>query len=74
MVLHESNEPIALPLQLQTPPSLDEQEKQIILAALQKYGGHRIQTATALGMGVRTLGMKLRAWGMSRVPVAPEAH
>ena len=29
---------------------------------LERFGGHRDRTARALGIGVRTLGMKLRAW------------
>jgi len=37
-------------------------EKQVILSTLQQFKGHRIKTATALGIGVRTLGMKLKRW------------
>jgi DNA-binding NtrC family response regulator len=37
-------------------------EKQVILTTLQQFRGHRIKTATALGIGVRTLGMKLKRW------------
>lgn len=37
-------------------------EKQIILSTLTQFRGHRIKTATALGIGVRTLGMKLKRW------------
>jgi transcriptional regulator with PAS, ATPase and Fis domain len=37
-------------------------EKQIILSTLQQFKGHRIKTAGALGIGVRTLGMKLKRW------------
>ncbi|HEY7087420.1 MAG TPA: sigma 54-interacting transcriptional regulator, partial [Tepidisphaeraceae bacterium] len=37
-------------------------EKQVILSTLQQFRGHRIKTATALGIGVRTLGMKLKRW------------
>jgi two-component system, NtrC family, response regulator HydG len=37
-------------------------EKQVILSTLQQFKGHRIRTATALGIGVRTLGMKLKKW------------
>jgi transcriptional regulator with PAS, ATPase and Fis domain len=37
-------------------------EKQIILSTLDKFRGHRVKTATALGIGVRTLGMKLKKW------------
>ena len=41
---------------------LAEVEKRVILAALEKYDGHRVRTAKALGIGVRTLGMKLKKW------------
>ncbi len=37
-------------------------EKHVILSTLDKFRGHRIKTATALGIGVRTLGMKLKKW------------
>jgi len=37
-------------------------EKQVILSTLDKFRGHRVKTATALGIGVRTLGMKLKKW------------
>lgn len=37
-------------------------EKQIILSTLQQFHGHRIKTAAALQIGVRTLGMKLKRW------------
>ncbi|MEM6560626.1 MAG: sigma 54-interacting transcriptional regulator, partial [Planctomycetota bacterium] len=41
---------------------LAEVEKRTILAALDKFNGHRVKTAGALGIGVRTLGMKLKKW------------
>lgn len=37
-------------------------EKQVILSTLQRFKGHRVKTAGALGIGVRTLGMKLKRW------------
>jgi DNA-binding NtrC family response regulator len=37
-------------------------EKQVILSTLQQFRGHRIKTAHSLGIGVRTLGMKLKRW------------
>lgn len=37
-------------------------EKQVILSTLEKFKGHRVKTASALGIGVRTLGMKLKKW------------
>ncbi|MGD0540119.1 MAG: sigma-54 dependent transcriptional regulator [Tepidisphaeraceae bacterium] len=41
---------------------LAEIEKQVILSTLQQFKGHRVRTASALGIGVRTLGMKLKRW------------
>ncbi|MBL9140420.1 MAG: helix-turn-helix domain-containing protein [Phycisphaerae bacterium] len=37
-------------------------ERTAVVATLERCGGHRQRTAEALGIGVRTLGMKLRAW------------
>jgi len=37
-------------------------EKQVILSTLERFKGHRIKTAGALGIGVRTLGMKIKRW------------
>jgi DNA-binding NtrC family response regulator len=37
-------------------------EKQVILSTLQQFKGHRAKTAVALGIGIRTLGMKLKRW------------
>ena len=42
--------------------TLETIERRTIVATLQRFGGHRDRTARALGIGVRTLGMKLRAW------------
>jgi transcriptional regulator with PAS, ATPase and Fis domain len=36
--------------------------KQVILSTLEKFKGHRIKTAHALQIGVRTLGMKFKKW------------
>jgi DNA-binding NtrC family response regulator len=41
---------------------LAEIEKQVILSTLRQFKGHRLRTAAALGIGVRTLGMKLKRW------------
>jgi two-component system response regulator HydG len=41
---------------------LAEIEKQVILSTLEQFKGHRLRTAAALGIGVRTLGMKLKRW------------
>jgi two-component system nitrogen regulation response regulator NtrX len=37
-------------------------EKKVIISTLRKFAGHRVKTATALGIGVRTLGMKIKKW------------
>jgi DNA-binding NtrC family response regulator len=41
---------------------LAEVERDLIMRTLDEYGGHRLKTAKALGIGVRTLGMKLKRW------------
>jgi DNA-binding NtrC family response regulator len=45
--------------------SLEEIERATIIATLERFGGNRGQTASALGIGVRTLSGKLRAWGFA---------
>jgi hypothetical protein len=40
-------------------------ERAMIVATLQRFGGNRGQTAAALGIGVRTLSGKLRAYGFA---------
>jgi DNA-binding NtrC family response regulator len=42
--------------------TLEEAERELILRTLDRYGGHRQRTAEALGIGVRTLGLKLKKW------------
>ncbi len=42
--------------------ALEEIEREAILAALQRFDGHRQKTARALQIGVRTLGLKLKKW------------
>ncbi len=41
---------------------LEDIERQLIERTLSRFNGHRAKTAKALGMGVRTLGMKLKQW------------
>jgi len=41
---------------------LEDMERQLIERTLTRFNGHRVKTAKALGMGVRTLGMKLKQW------------
>ena len=44
-------------------------EKKVILTTLQQFRGHRIKTAASLGIGVRTLGIKLKRWRDEGEPV-----
>ncbi len=41
---------------------LADVEKQVILSTLRQFQGHRVKTAGVLGIGVRTLGLKLKKW------------
>ncbi|MEE2906302.1 MAG: sigma-54 dependent transcriptional regulator [Planctomycetota bacterium] len=41
---------------------LEEVERDAIVATLRRFNGHRQRSATALGIGVRTLGLKLKKW------------
>lgn len=43
--------------------SLQEMERALIEATLDRFDGHRAKTAKALGIGIRTLSNKLRAYG-----------
>ena len=45
--------------------SLEDMERQMIVATLEHYDGHRAKTAEALGIGVRTLSGKLRSYGFA---------
>jgi len=42
-------------------------ERETIVATLERFGGHRQKTAKALGIGVRTLGLKLKKWKEERL-------
>ena len=42
--------------------TLEEIEREAIVAALRLNNGHRQRTARSLGIGVRTLGLKLKKW------------
>ena len=42
--------------------TLEQIERDAIVATLRKHDGHRQRTASALGIGVRTLGLKLKKW------------
>ncbi len=41
---------------------LEDVERQLIERTLARFNGHRAKSAKVLGMGVRTLGMKLKQW------------
>jgi len=42
--------------------TLEAIEREAILATLDRFSGHRQRSAKALGIGVRTLGLKLKKW------------
>ena len=42
--------------------TLEDVEREAIIATLKKNRGHRQRSAAALGIGVRTLGLKLKKW------------
>lgn len=44
------------------PVTLEEIEREAIITVLQRNNGHRQKTARTLGIGVRTLGLKLKKW------------
>ena len=46
---------------------LEDVEREAIIATLQQNHGHRQKSATALGIGVRTLGLKLKKWKEQRL-------
>jgi DNA-binding NtrC family response regulator len=41
---------------------LEDIERDVIVQTLRVFNGHRQKTARALGIGVRTLGLKLKKW------------
>ena len=46
---------------------LSDIEREAILATLACHDGHRQKSARALGIGVRTLGLKLKKWKDERL-------
>jgi two-component system response regulator HydG len=55
--------PTANPAQTNgTPRPLADIEREVIVRTLEHFKGHRQKTAQALGIGVRTLGLKLKKW------------
>lgn len=55
-------EPVAYAGQNGTPRKLEDIERDAIVCTLRSFNGHRLKTARALGIGVRTLGLKLKKW------------
>jgi len=46
--------------------SLADMERELIARTLDQLNGHRKKTAEALGIGVRTLGMKIKQWDLQK--------
>ena len=42
--------------------AMETMERQLIMATLRRFAGHRARTAEALGIGLRTLGLKLKKY------------
>jgi DNA-binding NtrC family response regulator len=47
--------------------TLADIERETIVATLRRNSGHRQKSARALGIGVRTLGLKLKKWKEEQV-------
>ncbi|MCC5828250.1 MAG: sigma-54-dependent Fis family transcriptional regulator [Phycisphaeraceae bacterium] len=47
--------------------TLEQTERSKILRTLERFGGNRRRTAEALGIGLRTLGLKLKKWKEARL-------
>jgi DNA-binding NtrC family response regulator len=53
---------VAQGLQYRDGQILSDAERDLIVRTLERFGGHREKTARALGIGLRTLGLKLKKW------------
>jgi DNA-binding NtrC family response regulator len=60
--LHGIERVETLDQQLRPGHILEDMERQLIEKTLRECGGHRARTAEMLGIGVRTLGLKLKLW------------
>jgi DNA-binding NtrC family response regulator len=72
-----SSDPLASAARNLAGKPLADIEKQVILRTLEQFKGHRLRTAAALGIGVRTLGMKIKRWREEGEPIAgrqPRPH
>jgi len=61
VVAKSNNSSIAEPFELGL--NLDDMERKLIESTLERFNGHRAKTAQALGIGIRTLSGKLKAYG-----------
>lgn len=64
------------PTQIEIPPgtSLEELERAAVEQALAQHAGNRTHAAKTLGISVRTLQRKLKAWGIPLVSSPPTAR
>jgi hypothetical protein len=53
---------------METGIALDDINKEVTLARLQSFNGHRAKTARSLGISLRTLGLWLKEWGQPEKP------
>ncbi len=53
------------PMGLPVGSRLEDVEREMIIATLEHFQGHRAKTAAALGIGVRTLSGKLKTYGLA---------
>ncbi len=63
--LHPKPTPVASEVESKWVPgdrTLADIERETIVQTLERFNGHRAKTAKALGIGVRTLGLKLKKW------------
>lgn len=51
----------------ETDRTLEDIERDAVVLTLHRFNGHRQKTAHALGIGVRTLGLKLKKWKQSQL-------
>jgi DNA-binding NtrC family response regulator len=62
--------PTATIIDLDRPITLDEMERRLIVATLERTGGNRTRTADLLGVSVRTVRNKLNQYGLSQMAVS----
>jgi DNA-binding NtrC family response regulator len=65
VAVEADRDPLADTNRLPSSLTLEEAERRLIVATLERFDGHRGKTAEALGIGVRTLSGKLRSYGFA---------